>query len=111
MQGIGPVQSSTALQSSNSEYKQHSAAQGWGQDTLEANVALFPERNGGGRVLPIGLPHADLPDPSYHFYLELGQFAQFKPAYFLDSDDVTEPGFQKAGVAKNTCLLERKENY
>lgn len=52
-----------------------------------------------------------LPDPSYHFYLNLEPFAQFKPAYFLESDDVTEPGFQKAGVAKNICLLERKENH
>jgi len=48
--------------------------------------------------------------PIYHFYLKLGQLAQFKPPSFLEGDDVTEPGFQKAGGAKNTCLLERKEN-
>ena len=81
------------------------------RSSLETKVVLFPERKGGSRVLSIGPPYTLPSRPIYHFYLKPAQFAQFKPAYFLESDDVTEPEFQKAEVAKNTCLLETKENY
>lgn len=82
-----------------------------GRSSLETKVVLFPERKGGSRALPIGLPYTLPSRPIYHFYLKLGQFAQLKPAYFLESDDITEPEFQKAEVAKNTCPPETKENY
>lgn len=39
------------------------------------------------------------PRPICHFRLKLGQFVCLEPAYFQGNYDVTEPEFQKAGVA------------
>ena len=40
----------------------------------------------------------------------LSQFARLRPEYFQESDDITELGFQKAGVTEGSHLLWNMES-
>ena len=83
---------------------------------VPSKVLLCPEGKGGGQTEQCALSHQWSssqppipPGPSAasasSLASRLSQFAWLRPEYFQEGDDITELGFQKAGVTECSHLL------